>query len=282
MPRPSAVALAGERENGKALARPRSAPLGRRRSASTIDRLPEHLYEMFMTMVEEPERYTYQDIIDVILIESAPGEPSWLRAGIRDRIEAGKAVYDAAKTDENLDRYVEARNAAHEWALAEMHAKAIAPLEGTSGPIKLSHSAIGRRYLSAVRAAREVERNADLWARTWKGADATQTLGMIHTASAMLQTTLIDFMAGGANVKQLNKINGLLKAAASYARAAVEVERATRENRRQYDACKHELASEVRRVLDEHPRERDHLLTVIDKAVDRLKAKPGSGGGAKR
>jgi len=272
-----AITSAGESETSKVLTppahRPRSAPLGRRRSSSSLDRMPDAVYEQVLLMMEDPSRYSYQDIIDIVLVETTPGEPSWLRAGLRERLEAGRAIYVEAKSDENLERYSNARDEALAWVQEQMRLKGIAPVPGTDGPIKLSNSSISRRYHSAVRAAREIERTADIWARTWKGADATQTLAMIHTASSMLQAALIEFMAGGASIKQLNKIQGLLKAAASYARAAVEVEKASRENRRVYEQVRGELAAEVRRVLDEHPRERDIVLKVVDTAFERATSK---------
>lgn len=256
--KPNRNAKIGERKaGGKAIAlrAPRPKPagvvkseeerdarfaLGKRRSFTTIDRLPESVRETLLERLGDPA-FTYSDLQDFTLIETCPTE-----AGVRAEVtrlldEAYAKAFETPRNPEGSGaggtggahgrgagkrqrergtRYAIARRKACEWA------RAACDRHRLGSPTLLTDDALSRAYTSFVRTRAELTRCSKMFRSLIESGGDLATMSMVETTAQLLITKVQVHVDEADNFKKLNALNNLLNTTAQWYKAIVAGEKA--------------------------------------------------------
>lgn len=261
-----------------AAAREESVSLGKRRSFSSIDRLPEATRDLLFERLADPA-FTYRDIQDFVLIETTPDE---LRAKATEMLDAAhQRVFgrprapegsgDGGSGGENGERgadremvktYERERRGVHGWARDQARARGLAP------PALLSDDALSRAYASFVRVSADLNRHAKMFRAMVESAGDGATMAMAESTAGLLILKVQDALQKATTVKKMQGLEKLLGSAAQWYKALVAGEK-VKQTRAHLVAQVHRHYVEiVRAEFESDPELKERLLAILARAKE--------------
>lgn len=282
--KPAAKALARGSGGGKPAAvvnhqreREDSIALGKRRSFSSIDRLPEPTRELLFERLADPA-FSYRDLQDFVLLETTP-EP--LRAEATTRLDAAhQRVFKRARAPEGSGDggsggestkrgagrattkvYERERKAIYAWARDAARERGLAP------PALLTDDALSRAYGSFVRVSADLNRHARMFRSMVESAGDGAIMAMAESTAGLLILKVQDALHKATTVKKMAALEKLLGSTAQWYKAIVAGEK-VKQTRSHLLAQVHRHYVEIAR--DEFDAEPE-LKARINEALERAR-----------